>query len=131
MSTTEERCPECNKKLLWHLTSGTLPSPQVQAENEAICERLLGWAATRGPLMGTAWPVGGAWIPTPTFLTWSEAGLILEALQKAGRTPSLEVNDGQWDCYGNEPYNAWFHARADTAPAAVRAAALAYLGAQK
>lgn len=60
----------------------------TQAENELICEKLLGWIRHNYPANDSpAWEVpskAGEFQPTvfvtPSFTTWAEAGLILEAL---------------------------------------------------
>ena len=60
----------------------------TQAENELICEKLLGWKPERRTVAGlvhVAWwdrgPGRSDTETTPSFSTWAEAGLILEALQ--------------------------------------------------
>lgn len=105
----------------------------TQAENELICEKLLAWK--RCPSCGEQqWycnydrrdPTSGPFktCVTPSFTTWAEAGLILEAIPK-----DLEYVVGycdiekQWYCgqaVGADTY-------ADTGPLAVRAAALQYV----
>jgi hypothetical protein len=104
----------------------------TQDENKLICEKLLGLKWT--------------WIPHASlfiwadddrqtfscirkFDTWAEAGLILEAL--ISHCPTLEYSDGKWDCYGGDPFESFFHAYADTAPLAIRAAALEHIKAVK
>jgi hypothetical protein len=71
------------------------PTPQtpdeLTAENELICEKLLGWIRHDYGKDSPAWEVPsktGEYQPTifytPSFTTWAEAGLILEALQRRG-----------------------------------------------
>lgn len=85
----------------------------TQAENELICEKLLGW--TGSIRNGWRLPSGEAAIPefaTPTFTTWAEAGLILEALQDVGaRKLELSIQIG----------------RGELTPQSIRSAALSYL----
>lgn len=113
-----------------------------QEENELICERLLGWVRSEvpGTFGATMWyptPYGSdgeQWraVVTPTFTTWAEAGLILDALAKAGRFPSLgETRSSRWaGTYLNDPrdlersQNLSYGA---TGPLAIRAAALEYI----
>lgn len=60
---------------------------ELTAENESICSKLLGWErrANVGTADGRAiwWhhPATTVGTPTPSFTTWAEAGLILDALQ--------------------------------------------------
>lgn len=62
-----------------------------QQENELICEKLLGWKlAGRGSFGAKMWldnphgDDGAQWhtVPTPSFDTWADAGLILDEIQK-------------------------------------------------
>lgn len=96
-----------------------------QAENELICEKLLGWKPS--PDSCNRWiDSRGAFIHvTPTFTTWAEAGLILDALRPTA--PTLSYSEGKWDCFGGDPYKDFFHAYAETGPLAIRAAALEYI----
>ena len=63
---------------------------ELTAENALICEKLLGWIRHNYPANDSpAWEVpskAGEFQPTifvtPSFTTWAEAGLILDALQK-------------------------------------------------
>jgi hypothetical protein len=53
-----------------------------QADNELIAEKLLGWKrADGGWIKQDSFMYGGC--GTPTFTTWVERGLIIDALQKA------------------------------------------------
>jgi hypothetical protein len=106
----------------------------TQAENELICEKLLRWNPVRAcrnrikEWLDTPYGDDGAqWhtVVTPSFTHWAEAGLILEAL--SSHCPTLEYSDGKWDCYGGDPFESFFHAYADTAPLAIRAAALEHI----
>jgi hypothetical protein len=103
----------------------------TQAENELIMA-WLGWTKHPDPELHGWWrpPSGGTFMSQlhkefPTFTTWADAGLILEALRST--EPTLEYVDGKWDCYGGDPFESFYHAYADTGPLAIRAAALAYL----
>jgi hypothetical protein len=104
----------------------------TQRENELICEKLLGWIAWQEPGESLGWKNlkahPGEILDTPDFSDWAEAGLILDALSSAD--PTLGHSEGKWDCYGDDPYESFFHAYADTGPLAIRAAALEYLKAQ-
>ena len=55
----------------------------TQAENELIAERLLGWKQYK--TAASIWwepTLGKRQFFTPTFTTWAERGLIIDALQK-------------------------------------------------
>ena len=55
-----------------------------QEQNEAICERLLGWKRHDGvhAYPAQAWVTGdGQGAYTPTFTTWEGAGLIIDAFK--------------------------------------------------
>lgn len=101
-----------------------------QTENELICEKLLGWKrwAGRGQVWKGLWSTKNFQIQTtdtPTFTTWAEAGLILDALDAIEPEVILRkfrVNDVNWTArtcksegFGN------------TGPLAIRAMALEYL----
>lgn len=96
-----------------------------QEENELLCEKLLGWS--RG---GDEWWHNGQLQcytgDTPTFLTGDGMLLLIEALHRLPHV-SFEVwnCDKGWRCrlLDMERMNA-IH---ETCPAAVRAAALAYV----
>jgi len=103
----------------------------TDAENELICEKLLGWrkCSTFGAqCAGWTRPDSAAHSDnTPDFTTWAEAGLILDALSSRSVDPTLEYSDGKWDCYGGDPFESFIHAYRDTGPLAIRAAALEYI----
>lgn len=100
-----------------------------QSDNELICEKLLGW--TRDPEWQLpAWKDGkedrG---PTPSFATWAEAGLILDALDVAEPEVILRkfrVNDVNWTARTrtSEGFGS-------AGPLAIRALALDYLRASE
>lgn len=104
-----------------------------QEESELLCEKLLGWIKVPpiDPIPGidfSHWKKADGWpSSTPSFTTWAEAGLILDALGCRGTNPSLDSREGKWDCYGGDPFESFFHAYADTGPLAIRAAALEYI----
>lgn len=56
---------------------------ELTAENELICEKLLGWIrclpGSKGARHGCTW---SAYEDTPSFTTWADAGLILDELQR-------------------------------------------------
>lgn len=114
----------------------------IDLQNELICERLLGWR--RRPLVD-GYPAF-KWIPvsndptvifatTPAFDTWQDAGVLLKALAAAGQRPilqQLDSNPEEWLCAGGEDGPLYgFEARGADGPAAIRAAALAYLSTQR
>lgn len=110
---------------------------ELAAENELICEKLLGWKPAPVTAFGhKSWypnPYGDdgeQWRsePTPSFDTWAEAGLILEALAKAGQRPDLGYyTDCEWHCMINATDECMPN-MFSTGPAAIRDAALAYIG---
>lgn len=78
-------------------------------ENELICEKLLGWKlAGRNAFKVKMWfclpngQDGEQYITTstPSFTTWAQAGLILEALSAKELYPRLEQQraSGHWHC---------------------------------
>lgn len=100
-----------------------LTEADMLTENEAICEKLLGWKRliyTTGILWEHP-PTGVS--KTPAFDNWSDAGLILDALKAAGEKPRVFVRaDDQWGCMG------WgCGGVGSTAFAAIRSAALEYI----
>lgn len=62
-----------------------LPPEDRVIQNEIICEKLLGWVKRPSDIPGisfSGWCVpNGPDESTPSFTTWADAGLILEALQ--------------------------------------------------
>lgn len=97
-------------------------------ENEAICETLLRWK--RSSILGYWFPSHehAGTVRTPSFATWAEAGLILEALQKKGTRTELLDWGNCWECRIIGNYGIGLY---DTGPLAIRAAALEYLKAVK
>jgi hypothetical protein len=101
---------------------------ELGIENEAICEKLLGWK--RSSIVGYWFPSQehAGTVRTPSFTTWADAGLILDALNK--RVLGVEVgNFGRYEAHWycdieslGPPVN-----KASTAPLAIRAAALEYI----
>lgn len=113
------------------------PSDELTAENELICEKLLGWKRRvpdeqQGAAPDLIWlrPFGFGGLDisdrTPSFTSWADAGLILEAF--AARDVACDLyQDGEWSIgfYGK---HSKCHTRAsETGPLAVRSAALAYI----
>lgn len=97
-------------------------SKAFMAETVLICEKLLGWKRHCDEPACDLWRADGQrlWF-TPSFLTWEHAGLILDAV--AERKTKVEADAK--DCWYVEISG---HGRyAATAPAAIRAAALAYI----
>lgn len=131
-------------------THRTPDALSTQAENELICDRLLGWK--RCPSCGEQqWycnydlrdPTSGPFrtLVTPSFTTWAEAGLILEAFESLhiGRAISWQTHHSG-DCrdrhHASLEWGIGEHASkfaqgvAAAAPLAIRAAALAYIRSQ-
>lgn len=107
---------ECRDCIVW------------EEENERICEELLGWerVAGEGRLIGMIiWkPTPTTWcMSAPTFETWTDAGLILDAMMRIHIAKHPELQPAESHCLSIE-----FHPdRHETVPAAIRAGALAYL----
>lgn len=110
------------------MTSELRTPEQIAAENALICEKLLGWKRSS---------IVEYWYPsqdhagsrrTPSFTTWAEAGLLLDALAKT-----------DWDCQLGycRIDEAWFCnpmgkcIEGPTGPLAVRECALEYIKAVK
>jgi hypothetical protein len=97
-----------------------------QSENELICVALLGWEMLPGisTLGEKRWNdktmLGHVWPATPTFTSWAEAGLILDALQSrlSDETAAAELHE-----------MGRYLQKARLREKDVRAAALAYLAA--
>lgn len=63
-----------------------------EAENELIAQRLLGWKPFSHPETWKRWiDANGATFDDPTFTTWHEAGLILEALFAQSGVAAIRV----------------------------------------
>ena len=100
----------------------------TQAENERICSELLGWELKRaGPAGFDWWELPSSdempTTDTPTFTTWHDCGLILEAFEAKHFGMTLHTS-------GKKDWNldVWEDtSRHETGPLAVRAAALSYL----
>jgi hypothetical protein len=115
-----------------HRTPDTL---STQAENEIICEKLLGWKRVSSTATRSAYwrePSGGERLNTPTFTSWAEAGLILEALRARGLVCELQAREKEywfgicWPISDNYVYDC----REDTGPLAIRTAALVFIRSQ-
>jgi hypothetical protein len=103
-----------------------------QEENNLICEKLLGWTRVPGNQYTSNLPY---WqehdsIRTPSFTTWADAGLILEALVSRGVYVSVHHGESgdnwksvmHWNRY--EKMSCKF---AITGPAAIRAVSLDFI----
>ena len=99
---------------------------QLHTENVSIVEKLLGWKRAGDPDVpiwlkpATETRREEQWY-TPSFTTWAEAGLIIDALQSV---------------VGWEPARArsqlgWLLKTSELTPLAIRAAALEYIGRQE
>lgn len=100
------------------MNSPTPVSPdELGIENEAICEKLLGW--NRSSIVGYWFPSQehAGTVRTPSFTTWAEAGLILEALK----------NVVGWEPARARSQLGWLLKTGELTPLAVRAEALEYI----
>ena len=74
-----------------------------------LVERVLGWPWTPddGPLGGGWWRTdwGERIFHPPDFTTWEGFGLLLTALAKAGRAPSIEGYGDLWEVVLFEEYH--------------------------
>jgi hypothetical protein len=96
---------------------------ELGIENEVICEKLLGW--NRSSIVGYWFPSQehAGTVRTPSFTTWGDAGLILDALASKGAMPGVHFNRGDWFAEHDGDYGNAFV----SGPLAVRAAALEYI----
>lgn len=112
---------------------------ELTAENELICEKLLGWKPAPVTALGLkSWypnPYGDdgeQWRsePTPSFDTWAEAGLILEALT-ARRDHGWCLGDAEpardVRCFSMGIHGYKYNAIRQTGPEAIRDAALYFI----
>jgi hypothetical protein len=116
----------------------------TQEENVAICERLLKWKRARISGLGVhlwhAKPYGDdgeQWVetPTPSFDTWADAGLILDAWIAVGNDYDIEgtvtetrnAMSARLRQIKGTSYVGDFGGDSETAPLAIRAAALEYI----
>lgn len=107
---------------------------ELTAENELICEKLLGWTRPGGYRDIWWHQPNGRIIPKgemPSFTTWADAGLILDAMGRDHHIDFGKNSHGgeQWFCAfentgSNTPVGEDY---AGTGPLAVRAAALDYI----
>lgn len=107
---------------------------ELTAENELICEKLLGWQRRKcfspydGRFMGYDFLDGKRETTAPSFTTWADAGLLMDALAKAGQRPDVSCYDGtDWVCLVNATDGDVIPKVDKSAPLAIRAAALAYI----
>lgn len=97
------------------------------ADNGRICLDLLGWEpGIAGWIKPDGFMFGGC--GTPSFTTWAEAGLILEALEMKREPIDVLHEDEDWSAEFGVYRSS---ARATTGPLAIRAAALEYIKAVK
>lgn len=108
------------------MTEQRTPEDRV-TQNEIICEKLLGWIKRPSDIPGisfSGWAVpDGSDESTPSFETWAEAGLILDAIYGEGGDITFATGVGDWWCEINEGPQASHK----TGPLAIRAAALEYI----
>lgn len=96
-----------------------------QEENELIVEKLLKWER----IDSVTWrnPDGSFnGEPLPAFTTWADAGLILDALERAGEYFEVRRDEGRWECLEALFVN-WAAKHPTSGPLAIRAAALEYI----
>lgn len=102
---------------------------ETQAENEQICEKLLGWERRSHNKIIWWQPssMAGEFVPAvlvvPSFTTWADAGLILDAIAKTTSGVYVAFMGHAWAVhigFGQQ----WL---ANTCPLAIRAAALEYI----
>jgi hypothetical protein len=90
-------------------------------QNEIICEKLLGWVKRPSDIPGisfSGWCVpNGPDESTPSFGTWAEAGLILDALQSMAG----------WESARACSQFGWLLKTRELTPLAIRAEALEYI----
>jgi hypothetical protein len=106
------------------------PTPdELTAENELICEKLLQWRLLgRSGSSMTIWSLPNGRDGrqgTPSFTTWADAGLILDALTINRVVFDVYHHDEDFMCsFGGMPVTI---SSATTGPLAIRAAALEYI----
>jgi hypothetical protein len=111
----------------------------TEEENQFICEKLLGWhkVPPLSPIPGiefVGWRHGSAReiVNTPSFTTWADAGLILDALSAKNirwhltRSVQFGIYIFSLDPIGS-PGGQWEEKRDRKAALAIRSAALAYI----
>jgi hypothetical protein len=98
-----------------------------QSENHLLCEKLLGWEKVlmpedNYPAFKKSWCHDPVY--APTFTTWADAGLILEALRSKGVITSIQFTTAGYCAIGRwcSPMPA-----TENIPAAIRAAAIEYV----
>jgi hypothetical protein len=100
---------------------------ELGIENEAICETLLGWK--RSSIVGHWFPSQehAGTVRTPSFTTWADAGLILDAFE--GRAPVERVDSANYKSSAGEQLKKLgiVLSRGEMRPTHIRAAALAYI----
>lgn len=99
-------------------------------ENELICEKLLCFTKHCGHPDCNDWltPDGLRYWNNPDFTTWAQAGLLLDALAKAGQRPDVGYwNDEGWTSFTEHNCMTESTCLAPTGPLAVRLAALEYV----
>jgi hypothetical protein len=105
----------------------------TEEENIEICLRLLGWRRHPDPEL-SGWyapPDDGCFMNSavhkqfPTFSTWGDAGLIMDALRAKGIT-FFKLISREWGWHLDMPESVDDDAH-DTGPLAIRSAALEYI----
>lgn len=109
----------------------TTLTPEQVSENELICKKLLGWHPPGGHADIWWHKPNGRIVPKdemPTFTTWAEAGLILDALRARGVITSIQFTTAGYcaiDSVCSEP------PAVENIPLAIRTAAIRYIKAVK
>jgi len=110
------------------MSSQELRTPdELRQESELICEKLLSWVRVDS-VRGVRWrrasdsKLNFEVLQTPSFTTWAEAGLILDAM--IDREPVLWKHHEGWQAHFDQP---WDWSIQPTGPLAIRAAALEYI----
>jgi hypothetical protein len=105
----------------------------TQAENELICEKLLGFKkhCDRPECRDWYLPGGGRYWNNPSFTTWADAGLILEAFER--RHADYDIERTETDTGYASTFRVFTDRtsqktlRAGAVPLAIRAAAIKYV----
>jgi hypothetical protein len=98
---------------------------ELAIENALICEKLLGFKRHCDKPGCLDWRIasGQRYWGNPTFTTWADAGLVLDALINLGIGVDVGNSGGGWYC---DIYSGLVPSES-TGPLAVRAAALQYI----
>lgn len=121
-------------------TQRTPDALSIERQNEAICEKLLGWKRATSMLVvkpDFIWMDGHVRRKTPRFITWAEAGPLLQALRAKCAIDIHSKTGGGWLLVPSRrnPDQLGFlrigDYMGDELPPLIRAAALEYIKAVK